>query len=47
MDLALKAYLNKLTETLTQASTDTRADIQGLKAQIDAQSKQVEVLTTW
>ena len=47
MDLVHKAYLDKLTETLTQTSADTRADIQGLKAQIDAQSKQVEVFTTW
>ncbi|XP_037463354.1 uncharacterized protein LOC119335320 [Triticum dicoccoides] len=47
MDPALKAYLDKLTETLTQASADTRTDIQGLKGQINAQSEQVEALAAW
>ena len=47
MDPALKSYLDKLTETLTKANEDTRADIKGLSARIDSQSARVDALTTW
>ncbi|KAE8796534.1 hypothetical protein D1007_28524 [Hordeum vulgare] len=46
MDLVLKVYLDKLTDTLTKANDDTRADLKGIKAQLDTQTTQVEALTT-
>ena len=47
MDPSLKSYLDKLTETLTKANEDTRADIKDLLARIDFQSTQVDALTAW
>ena len=47
MDPALKSYLDKLTETLTKANEDTRADIKQLAGRIDTQAAQVEEPSAW
>ena len=47
MDPALKSYLDKMVESLTKASDDTRADIKQLAGRVDTQAAQVEELFAW
>ena len=47
MHPALKSYLDKMAESLTKASNDTRADIKRLAGRIDTQAVQVEELSAW